>query len=69
MRTIFTIGAALVLAGCSWTPSYTGSLCPIGPAVPDPGFQERWTRAEKEYALALNESGEKICGWTAPKGR
>lgn len=44
----------------------TGSLCPVGPFVADPGATERLTRSEKEYVATLNQSGEVICGWTAP---
>lgn len=54
------------LSACSTTK--TGSLCPLGFFNPDPGWQERLTRAEKEYLVTLNESGEEICGWR-PAGR
>lgn len=56
----------LALAGCATSPAYTGNLCPVGPFIGDPGATQRLTRAEKEYVVTLNESGEKICGWTAP---
>jgi hypothetical protein len=58
----------LALAGCSsiGRTTYTGSLCPVGPFIGDPGASERLTRAEKEYIVTLNNSGEKICGWKAP---
>jgi hypothetical protein len=58
---------ALLLSGCSLNrSSYTGSLCPVGPFIGDPGASQRLTRSEKEYVVTLNEAGEKICGWTAP---
>lgn len=56
----------LALAGCATMPMQTGSLCPVGPLIFDPGASSRWTRAEKEYAVTLNEAGEKICGWSPP---
>ena len=58
-----------LLAGLSFCAptSYTGSLCPVGPFIGDPGASQRLTRSEKEYVVTLNESGEKICGWTAPR--
>lgn len=57
-----------LLAGLSFCApqSYTGSLCPVGPFIADPGAAQRLTRAEKEYVVTLNDSGEKICGWSAP---
>lgn len=61
------IAAALLcmfLAGCSTT--RTGSLCTIGPFIPDTGASERWTVAEKRQLVTLNNSGEAICGWRAP---
>jgi len=48
------------LAGCATT---GGGLCAAGPFIADPGAAERWTRAEKEQAVALNRAGERICGW------
>lgn len=67
MRLAAILGFLLALGGCAMTPAYTGSLCPVGPFVADPGAAQRLTRAEKEYVVTLNESGERICGWTAPK--
>lgn len=56
-----------LLAGLSFcAPSYTGSLCPVGPFIADPGATSRLTRSEKEYVVTLNEAGEKVCGWAAP---
>lgn len=59
------IGAVLLclaLVGCTTT----GSLCPVGPFIPDKGVNERWTRGEREQLVTLNNSGETICGWQAP---
>lgn len=56
-----SLAVIIVLAGCSTT--RTGSLCSIGFFDPDPNWQERLTRGEKEYVATLNESGEEICGW------
>ncbi len=64
-KVILTLPLLLGLATCGGQ-SYTGSLCPVGPFIADPGAAQRLTRAEKEYVVTLNESGEKICGWTAP---
>lgn len=57
----------LPLGACVTTGGTTGSLCPVGPFVGDPGAAQRLTRAEKEYVTALNRAGEELCGWTAPK--
>lgn len=56
------------LGFCSTMSGGTGSLCPVGPFIGDPGASQRLTRAEKEYVVTLNESGEKVCGWAAPSG-
>lgn len=65
-KVIAAAAALLLLGGCSLNSAYTGSLCPVGPFIGDPGAAQRLTRAEKEYVVTLNESGEKICGWSAP---
>lgn len=57
-----------MLAGCATMPAQTGSLCPVGPFIGDPGASSRLTRAEKEYVVTLNQAGEKVCGWTPPAG-
>lgn len=54
----------LALSGCSTT--HTGSLCSVGPFIPDRGVADRWTRSEKEQLVTLNKAGERICGWRAP---
>jgi len=54
-----SLAVIITLAGCSTT----GSLCSMGFFDPDPNWQERLTRDEKEYVTTLNESGEEICGW------
>lgn len=56
-----------LLAGLSFCSTVSGSLCPVGPFIGDPGASQRLTRAEKEYVVTLNKSGERICGWTAPR--
>ena len=58
--------AMLALAGCSTMPA-GGTLCSVGPFIGDTGAAQRLTRSEKEYVVTLNNSGEKICGWSAPK--
>lgn len=66
---LVVIGPVLtMLAGCStFGAPASGSLCPVGPFITDPGAAERLTRAEKEYQVALNEAGREICGWQPPK--
>ena len=54
----------ILLAGCST--ARTGSLCTVGPFIPDSGASERSTVAEKRQLVTLNNSGEAICGWKAP---
>lgn len=58
--TVLLLAAAL--AACS----STGSLCPVGPFVPDDGAVDRWTDNEKDQLLVLNRSGADICGWRKP---
>ena len=53
------------LAGCAVTP--VGSLCTAGPVILDSGASQRLTRSEKEQIVALNASGEAICGWKRPR--
>jgi hypothetical protein len=69
MVALKNLGALLLLAplGFCQTMSLGGSLCPVGPFITDPGASERWTRYEKEQLVALNNSGEIVCGWTAPR--
>jgi len=64
------IAVALLVAalgGCAMSPALTGNMCSVGPFIGDPGASTRLTRAEKEYVVALNGSGERICGWTPPR--
>ncbi len=63
-KVILALPLILGLSTCGMQP--TGSMCPIGPFITDPGAKDRLTRAEKEYVVGLNNAGEKICGWTAP---
>lgn len=63
-KALVIIVTCLVLAGCQTT--RTGSLCPVGPFIPDAGASTRWTANEQDQLIVLNESGEKICGWRAP---
>ena len=56
-------GIILALSGCSTT---YGTLCPLGPFIPDPGAQERWTQNEKRELIARNETGVEVCGWERP---
>ncbi len=57
----------LLFSGCSTLGMrYTGNLCPVGPFIGDPGASQRLTRAEKEYVVTLNQTGEKVCGWKPP---
>lgn len=65
MRLAAALPVLLLLGFCSTT-DVTGSLCPIGPFIGDPGASNRLTRSEKEYVVTLNSTGEKLCGWTAP---
>lgn len=52
------------LAGCETL--FGGIPCSVGPIVGDKGASTRWTRGEKEQIVALNETGERLCGWRAP---
>jgi hypothetical protein len=54
-----------ILSGCTMG-ARTGSLCTAGPIILDQGASDRLTREEKEQIVALNQSGETICGWKAP---
>jgi hypothetical protein len=65
LKSLCSLALLLPLGFCQ-TMSMGGSLCPVGPFLTDPGATERWTRFEKEQLVALNSSGEKVCGWTAP---
>lgn len=62
VKVVSALVLALLLAGCATTKP-TGSLCTIGPFRPDTGASERWTDAEMDQLIVLNESGEAICGW------
>lgn len=62
-KALLIIVACLALAGCQTT---TGSLCTVGPFIPDAGASTRWTAGEQDQLIVLNESGEKICGWKTP---
>ena len=64
MKVIVAIALCALLAGCQTT--RTGSLCTLGPFIPDTGAGERWTANEQDQLIILNESGEAICGWKAP---
>jgi len=65
LKLVITLPLLLGLATCGQS-AYTGSLCPVGPFIGDPGASQRLTRSEKEYVVTLNDAGEKICGWSAP---
>ncbi len=60
-KALIAITLCALLAGCQTT--RTGSLCSVGPFIPDAGASARWTAAEKDQLILLNESGEQICGW------
>lgn len=62
---LLIVALTLLLAGCN-TLGTTGSLCPVGPFIADPGAAQRLTRAEKEYVVALNTAGQQLCGWAPP---
>lgn len=68
--------ASFALLGCAQTPgaSYGMTNAPVVAATvtpdacawlrilkPDAGFDTRWTRDEKEYAVALNRNIKKFC--------
>jgi hypothetical protein len=63
-RIIAAAMLCMLLSGCSTT--HTGSLCTVGPFIPDTGASERWTVGEKRQLVTLNGAGEAICGWKAP---
>lgn len=60
-KALIILAVCALLAGCQTT--RTGSLCTVGPFIPDDGASTRWTNGEKDQLIVLNESGEKICGW------
>ncbi len=62
-KALVAIALCIVLAGCQ--SMRTGSLCTVGPFIPDAGASDRWTANEQDQLIVLNESGEKICGWKA----
>lgn len=57
------IATVLLLAGCATSPIPIGLPCSVGPVHPSSGFQQRWTRSEKDQVLLINETGEKLCRW------
>lgn len=61
-KTLMLTVSLLALAACS----PAGSLCPVGPFIPDAGASTRWTTGEKQQLVTLNNSGAKICGWMPP---
>lgn len=65
VQSALILAAMLALAGCST--ARTGSLCTVGPFIPDTGASERWTVSEKQQLVTLNNSGESLCGWKAPQ--
>lgn len=65
VKTFIAIALCIALAGCSTT-ARTGSLCTVGPFIPDAGASTRWTENEQDQLIVLNESGEQICGWRTP---
>lgn len=56
----------LALAGCATSPIPIGLPCTVGPVVLDKGASTRLTRSEKEQIVVINNTGEKLCRWTAP---
>lgn len=65
VRVAVILTTLLMLSGCAMSPLYGGSLCPVGPVVLDKA--DKLTRATAEQIVVLNNSGEKICGWKAPR--
>lgn len=55
-----------LLSGCTLSPaSYSGTLCSSGPIILD--SRDALTRSTTEQIVTINNSGEKLCGWKAPK--
>ncbi len=54
---------ALALAGCvGVAPAPVSSACAwLTIDRPDPGFEHRWTRAEKEWAVRFNRDARAAC--------
>ena len=48
----------LLTTSCAATSDLCGSLSRFRP---DPGFEERWTRSEKEQAVAHNRKLDEFC--------
>lgn len=57
----FAVVALFAITGCATT---GGSLCPAGPIILDKS--DVLSRSTAEQVVALNESGQKICGWHSP---
>lgn len=53
----------ILIAGCGGGSAVTTECSWVKPILPDSGFDERWTRAEKEQVASHNEAGEENCGW------
>lgn len=64
-KVIAAVLGLFLLTGCASAP--VGSLCTAGPVILDSGASQRLTRGEKEQIVALNTSGEIICGWKRPR--
>jgi len=56
--------ALLLLAGLAMCAP--GGLCPLGPFIPDDGYQTRFTAREKAETLIRLNAGAEICGWRPP---
>lgn len=61
-KAIMAILLAVALAGCSTT---GGGLCMAGPIILDRA--DVLTRSTGEQIIALNNAGESVCSWRAPR--
>jgi starvation-inducible outer membrane lipoprotein len=64
-KALIAVGVALLLAACATTPISIGLPCTVGPILLDKN--DDLTRSTAEQIVTLNESGEKLCRWEAPK--
>lgn len=62
MRPPLAIIALMLLAGCA---TAGGTLCTAGPIILDKA--DHLTRATKEQIVTFDESGQRLCGWKAPR--
>lgn len=64
LKCVLALVLVASLAGCETL--FGGIPCSVGPIIGDKGASTRWTDNEQTQIGALNETGERLCGWRAP---